>query len=154
MNNINNYITSIIQVAYNNLPIEEGWETFTLKTYAVRKMIEISAYYTTNESKQISFNQKNVGAVDRNNDLTFLYMNLRKAMYELTPNKGAWFTSEININKNGKFTTHFDYDNIPEFAYTPSDEKFIDDYKSFPRDNSSLPSWLKEILDKNNTLQN
>ncbi len=98
------------------------------------------------DENEMSFNPKYPGQVDRNNDLTFLFMDLRKYMYEVSPNKGAWYSCRIIVYPNGKFDTHFDYDNKPGFKYEPSKEKFEDDLKAFPREESLVPVWLKEII--------
>lgn len=146
MEKINELITSIIEISFDNLPVEEGWGSYEINAYALRKMIEINAFYLQNDGKKISFNPKYQGQVDRENDLTFLFMDLRKNMYESSPNQGAWYSCSIIVHPSGKFDTKFNYEDKPNLAYEPSKDKFEDDIKAFPREESLVPIWLKEIL--------
>ena len=75
-----------------------------------------------------------------------LFIELRKAMYTLTPDKGAWYNAQMTITNSGKFSMTYDYDNKPDFEMTPEDEEFIIDSKEFPRDSMSSPAWLKDII--------
>ena len=146
MDTINNLITAIAQVAFNNLPVEEGWEKYDIKAFSLRRMIEINASYTENNGQIKSFDPKYKGQVNREDDLTFLFMDLRKEMYNLSPDKGAWFTCEITVFANGKFDTKFNYDDKPNFSYEPTDDKYADDLKNFPREAHLVPDWLKEKI--------
>lgn len=146
MENINQLISSIIQVSFDNLPVNDVWEKYEIDTYALRKIVEINAFYFQNEGKKVSFNPKYQGQVDRNDDLTFLFLDLRKVMYELSSNQGAWFHCKISVYPDGKFETNFNYDDQPDFAYEPGKDKFIDDLKFFPREDKSKPEWLKIIV--------
>ena len=67
MEKINELITSIIEISFDNLPVEEGWGSYEINAYALRKMIEINAFYLQNDGKKISFNPKYQGQVDREN---------------------------------------------------------------------------------------
>ncbi|MEC4054537.1 hypothetical protein VSP10_17340, partial [Myroides odoratimimus] len=64
----------------------------------------------------------------------------------LSSEQGAWFSASFVVNNEGDFNTHFHYDRKPKFTYEPSKEKYIDDIKKFPRQESLMPNWLKEIL--------
>jgi hypothetical protein len=145
MENINELIEVIIKISYDNLPLDENWEKFEIKAFALRKMIEINAFYLEHGERK-SFNPKYQGQVNRDEDLTFLFMELRKEMYDLTPQKGAWFSCNIIVYPDGKFDTQFNYDDEPQFSYKPSKEKFIDDLKSFPREEPVIPQWLNDIV--------
>jgi hypothetical protein len=146
MDTINNLITSIAQISFNNLPVEEGWGKYEIKVFSLRRMIEINASYTENGGQIKSFDPSYQGEVDRDQDLTFLFMDLRKAMYDLSPEKGAWFTCEITVFSDDKFETKFNYDDKPNFSYEPTDDKYADDLKTFPREANLVPDWLREKI--------
>lgn len=145
MEQINNFITAIVQVSFDNLPIEEEWDSYKVNAYVLTKMVEINADYYIHE-EEVSFNPKYQESVKREEDLTFLFMDLRKVMYETAPEKGAWYTCKIIVYPTGKFETHFDYDNKPNFTYEPSNEKYKIDFQTFPREKSMIPVWLQEKM--------
>ncbi|TNG99802.1 hypothetical protein FHQ26_12180 [Testudinibacter sp. TR-2022] len=117
----------------------------TLNAFVINKMVEITAFYTTEEQHNY-FNPKNQGQVTRDEDLTFLFKDLREEMYSMSSDKGAWFTAYFTVKNNGQFQTHFEYEEKPEFTYAPSKEKYIDDLNKFPREKSLIPQWLKNIV--------
>lgn len=139
MEQSNELLKEIIQGAGDNIP-SATWNNFSITVYAVNKMIELNAFYEEGD-KMISFDPEENG-----NDITMKIKSLREQMYLLTPGNGAWYSASIKIDNIGKFQTNFDYDSKPEFEYTPSNEKFIDDLKTFPRDESPIPQWLHEII--------
>ncbi|MFA6059908.1 MAG: immunity protein YezG family protein [Taibaiella sp.] len=139
MEKTNELIKEIIQGASDNIT-SDNWENFSINVHALNKMIAVKAFYEE-KGKIISFDPEENG-----NDIVMKIKSLREEFYKLSPNKGAWYTAYFTIDNSGKFSTQFDYDNKPEFKYTPDKEKFIDDLKTFPRDESSTPQWLKEIV--------
>lgn len=145
MEDINNYLTTIIRIAYDQLPAEDGWKDFTVEVFCLTKFVQIHAFYKDADDQQVSFNPKKPSA-ERDEDLTFLFMDLRKAMYEQAPGKGAWYTGKVVVNNEGKFDTSFDYDNKPAFMYEPSKEKYAHDLATFPREEQLVPVWLKELI--------
>lgn len=143
MENINQYINSIIRISYDNLPVEDAWTDFTVEAFCLTKFVQIHADYTDLNGKSVSFNPKKSGA-ERDEDLTFLFMDLRKAMYDINPGQGAWYSSKIIVTNDVKFKTTFDYDHKPPFAYEPSKDKFAHDLNTYPR--TVVPVWLTDII--------
>lgn len=132
-------LQEICENTINNIPTSD-WENISLTIYALNKMISFVAIYEEN-GEFTSFDPEGNG-----NDITLLIKKLREKMCKASPNKGAWYTAYITILKNGNFQTSFDYENKPEFKYEPSKDKFEDDLNTFPREESLVPIWLKEIL--------
>lgn len=145
---MNRIITSIIQIAFDNLPVDEGWTKFDIDVVAVSSLVTVSAHYHTDNGKRVSFNPRYNDNTDENNDPIFLFLDLRDVMYRLSPNKGAWFECHIEVNNNGSFTTKYNYDEKPNFRYWPSREKFLDDLKKYPRDETSIPNWLNQVINQ------
>jgi hypothetical protein len=144
--NVNELINSIVQISFNNLPVEEGWEKYEVQLKTIRLYTEMEAFYILDNGECISFNPKYSGQVAREDNLRELFMDLRKAMYDLSPQQGAWFSCTITVYPTGKFTTDFNYDDDPEFTYHPDPREFADDLKTFPREKGLIPDWLNDIL--------
>jgi hypothetical protein len=144
--NVNELINSIAQISFNNLPVGDGWEKYEVKLKTIRLYTEMKAFYISDNGKRISFDPQYSGQVAREDDLTELFMDLRKAMYDLSPQQGAWFSCTITVYLSGKFTTDFNYDDDPEFTYHPDPSEFADDLKTFPREENLIPDWLNDIL--------
>ena len=123
----------------DNIP-SDNWENVSLNVCALNKMIAIKTFYEE-QGNFLSFDPEGNG-----NDITMKIKKLREDMYQSAPNKGAWFSAMFTISNNGKFQTFFDYDEKPEFKYEPSTDKFIDDLKTFPREEKLIPEWLKEKI--------
>ncbi|MEZ2445060.1 immunity protein YezG family protein [Chitinophaga sp. RCC_12] len=138
MEQANQLISEIIQGACDNIP-SATWDSFSITIKALNKMIEIGAFYEEG-GNMLSFDPEENG-----NDITMKIKSLREQMYRLSPGNGAWYSTYFTVDNTGKFQTEFDYDNKPEFEYTPSNEKFIDDLKTFPRDEALIPQWLHDL---------
>jgi hypothetical protein len=52
----------------------------------------------------------------------------------------------MTITKESKFDTEFDYNTKPAFDHQPVSEAYVLDFKHFPRNESSTPDWLKDIV--------
>lgn len=134
MNTIEKYLTELCEKAIGEVS-SEYWENISINICAIRKFIEVKAFYEE-EGNFISFGS----------DVAFEALKLREEMYRLSPEKGAWFSAFFTIQSNGQFHTHFEYDEKPEFDVEPSKEKYIDDLKTFPREEHLVPQWLKDIV--------
>lgn len=139
MTHVNDKITEILESSMEMLPTEE-WDNFSVNIYSISSFSELNAFYEENGEVK-SFNADE-GKIDIFKEFT----NLRKMMYELAPEKGAWFSAFFTVQNDGQFHTHFEYDEKPEFAYEPSNEEYIDDLKIFPRQEHLIPQWLKDIV--------
>ncbi|MCX2495269.1 DUF600 family protein [Pedobacter sp. PF22-3] len=139
MDTTNNLINQIIQISNSNIS-SDNWDSFTINIFAINKMISIKAFYEEN-GQIVSFDPEANGE-----DITLKVKKLREEMYKLSPDKGAWYSSIISVNGDGKFNINFDYDEKPEFKYEPSPDKFIDDLNTFPREKGLIPDWLNNII--------
>ena len=81
-------------------------------------------------------------------ELSSLVVQLREATYR--PDRGAFFEVHLAVTPDG--TTSVDY-NFTEMAehyrsWKPKDiaPDFVDDFKAYPRDDSAIPAWLRELL--------
>ena len=146
MRNVNELINSIVQISFDNLPVEERWERYEVIVITLRQYTEMKAHYILDDGEKLSFDPEYEGQVTREKNLRELFMDLRKVMYDLSPQQGAWFSCKIEVYPSGKFNTSFNYDDEPNFTYAPNPKKFADDLKSFPRENSLVPTWLNDIL--------
>jgi hypothetical protein len=143
---IGDYVSKIAQIAFDNLPIEDGWKKIEIKCNTIRLYTEVEANYIINNGEEISFNPYYKGHVAKEDDIANNFMELRKRMYELSPQQGAWFYCKITVEPSGRFETDFNYDNKPNFSYNPTLKKWEDDIKTFPRQKDLIPEWLNEIL--------
>jgi len=144
MENINNVIEEIVQTVFDNVPVD-NWNKVVVNVAMLTTYVELTATYYVNDVKGKSFDANYPGAPD-SKMIDNLFIELRKAMYTLTPDKGAWYNAEMTVTNSGEFSTTYDYENKPDFEMTPEDEEFIIDSKEFPRDSVSLPAWLKDII--------
>jgi Protein of unknown function, DUF600 len=140
----NEIIIKIVQAVFEALPTEK-YIKFDVEVSILNKMIEQDAKYYINDNESVSFNANSNGI-----NISMLFKELRESNYLNDPQKGPWYYSKIEVDENGKFNIFFNYDSEPNFKYTPSDDKFIDDFKKFPRDKEFVPEWLSIILKRNN----
>ncbi|WP_172916164.1 hypothetical protein [Capnocytophaga canimorsus] len=134
MNTIEKHLTELCKKAIGEVS-SEYWENISINITAIRKFVEVKAFYEE-KGNFISFGS----------DVAFEALKLREEMYKLSPEKGAWFSVFLTIESNGQFHTHFEYDEKPKFDIEPSKEKYIDDLKTFPREEHLISQWLKDII--------
>lgn len=134
MNTIEKHLTIVCEKAIEKTP-SENWEKISINICAIRKFIEVKAFYKE-EGNFISFGS----------DVAFEALKLREEMYRVAPEKGAWFSAFFTIQNDGQFHTHFEYDEKPKFDVEPVKAKYIDDLKIFPRQEHLIPQWLKDIV--------
>ena len=70
---------------------------------------------------------------------------LRAGMYQ--EGKGTWFSVKYTIERPSRYSVDFNYDEYPDFTFSPDPEGFIDDLKSFPRAEEFIPDWLREQIE-------
>ena len=143
MENINSLIEEIAQTVFDNVPVDR-WNKVIVNVAMLTTYVELTATYYVDDVKGKSFDANYIGAPD-SKMIDNLFIDLRKAMYALTPEMGAWFNAEMTIN-SGKFSMTYDYDHKPDFEMTPEDKEFLIDAKEFPRNAVSTPAWLKYII--------
>jgi hypothetical protein len=145
MVDINNLIEEIAQTVFDNVPVD-NWNKVVVNVAMLATYVELTATYYVNDVKGKSFDANYAGAPD-SKMINSLFIDLRKAMYTITPEVGAWFNAEMTITNSGEFSITYDYDNKPDFEMNPEDEEFRIDSREFSRNAVFTPSWLKNILD-------
>lgn len=82
---------------------------------------------------------------------------LRRVMYQ--PGKGVWFSARWTITKTGgdggtmSARVSFNYDDEPMWPRPAHPGSYILDLEAFPRDEASLPDWLRQkVNDARRTL--
>jgi hypothetical protein len=66
---------------------------------------------------------------------------LRTAMYE--PGRGTWVAAVLVFAPNTPPATEFTLDEEPSWRRTPPPVGFADELRFFPRENRSVPDWLR-----------
>jgi hypothetical protein len=148
MKQIDDLIKKIGQCIVGSIPINLDWDFVKYSTSILITYSESQGFVTKNgneKSISVKFKDENGKAIHPN----FVWQ-LREAMYETAPNKGAWYSMDMQINKNGKFDIKFDYNNKPNFSIPIEELDFIRDYEKFPRQGEIIPDWLNKILTENN----
>jgi hypothetical protein len=60
--------------------------------------------------------------------------------------RGAWFTARLEIERSGRYTVEFDYDNEPDFQPELDGSAYALDLDRFPRADEHTPDWLHAKL--------
>jgi hypothetical protein len=148
---IDNLIKRIGKSILEGVPKNSEWATIKFSMKILITYSESNAKRITNDSEDtFSVVFKDENGRESFPDTTWL---LREAMYSTAPEKGAWFSMEMIIKRDGKFELKFDYDNKPEFSIPLDDEDFVKDFRKFPRTNDTMPKWLFDILKRSNAVQ-
>lgn len=145
-NEINELIQKIGQITVDNAPDE--WEKIIVKAIAIERFSSLEAEFILNGESD-SFDPDYPDNSNLELDITNSFSKLRRLQYEIDPENGPWYTAVMEINEDGSFNMKYDYDSEPAFEYIPSDDKFLDDFKKFPRKKEAIPEWLNKILDRN-----
>ncbi|WP_152486385.1 antitoxin YezG family protein [Nocardiopsis lucentensis] len=114
----------------------ENWHEIVYSVYAIATNIEeeLIVHYPDGSQTPIHIphgTSTNVG-------------ELRRGMYQ--EGKGTWFSMKYTIFRPGKFKSEFNYDNPPEFLFSPSNDNYAQELKHFPRGEEHIPEWLREKL--------
>jgi hypothetical protein len=150
MDNVSKLIERIGMIHVQSVPVEDweeiNWTMNILVTYAQAT----SSYRRQGvETSYVARISRDKGSQEYAADLG---PQLRQVMYEVSPEKGAWFAMKMTIKASGDFDVNFDYESRPQFSIEMDDEDFIKDYKAFPRGKEMLPGWLHEILLRNKVI--
>ena len=92
----------------------------------ITRHIELQGKYLTNGSSRPTSFLPEEG-------MESLLEALRALMAKTSPGKGAWYTAVITLKDDGSFSFAFDYDQRPDFQYSPSQDKWDEDQRTFPR---------------------
>lgn len=145
MEAINSLIEEIVRTALDNVP-DKSWirgkvDIALLSTYA-----ETTAEYFVKEDSEGIAYLPGYPDAPAEKDIDILFLQLRSAMYALAPAKGAWYNAQLTFGNDGKYGITYDYDSKPKFEMTAEDEEYLIDTEQFPRDKSSMPTWLNNII--------
>ena len=69
---------------------------------------------------------------------------LREQLYQ--QGKGAWYTARVVITPDRRLSVDLDYDNEPQWRFDVVPGTYVEDLAMFPRDEATLPEWLKSKL--------
>jgi Tuberculosis necrotizing toxin/Protein of unknown function, DUF600 len=83
----------------------DGWVKVTTRRYALRLTGEQHTVYQLEDGSSKVIHPKGF-------ELAKAFTALREAMYQ--PGKGTWFTAELTLTREGRFSVDFDYDLEPD----------------------------------------
>ncbi len=145
--NIQDLIRHLGQLAVAHVPSAD-WETITVVSRNLVTFGELDASYLAGPFSKPVFYLIEDDDLDYEEQATPSFEQLRRLMHGEAPFKGAWYTAELRITRNGDFNIEFEYDE-PSFSIDVPEEDFVADFQEFPRDEESTPPWLKEIVQRN-----
>jgi hypothetical protein len=132
----NEQVARIAGVLVDNAP--EGWERIAL-TYRVTRGVSSPRLEVVTSG----------GATTRMRvpaEVSRRVRELRATMYE--EGVGTWFTIKLTVDQDGRYQTHYDYDNEPDFTPALPASAYALDLEHFPRDEEHTPAWLREKLEQ------
>lgn len=124
----------IAMSVFQELP-ESNWQLAKYTYQAIRRYSFQSGYYldsTGASSKTFVIDGAGFDA----------FPLLRTEMAELHANSHAWYTATFTLTPDGKFKFDFDFDHLPTFDIMPSPDKWLDEFKQYPR-----PELQEQIQD-------
>lgn len=66
---------------------------------------------------------------------------LRSGMYR--EGEGTWYTAHLEVDRTGRYSVRYDYDEEPHFGQARPDHSFALDHVCFPRGLDHRPDWLQ-----------
>jgi hypothetical protein len=78
------------------------------------------------------------------------FRELRERMYE--PDRGTWFSATVELRAGAAPEFSFNFDDDPRWWPPLHPTAFSRDLDAFPRDDAHIPSWLRELLDEGEQL--
>jgi hypothetical protein len=77
-------------------------------------------------------------------DMDEAFWELRGALYQ--EGKGAWYSAEAVVTRDGRITIDVDYDSEPQWFRPVVPLTYVEDLEMFPRDLEHQPEWLREKI--------
>lgn len=130
--------TEIGMGIYKSLPKQE-WTSATFTAKIIARYMEASGNYSSAENAKSSIDLEGIEVFDA-------FENLRAEMASLDPGKGAWYTATFTLTPDGDFNFDFDYDHLPAFDVIPSPDKWLEEFKRYPR--PELQIQLQDWIDQ------
>ncbi|MBR0565980.1 DUF600 family protein [Azoarcus sp. L1K30] len=129
--------TQIAQGIWRVMP-EHHW----IRTVFVEKAIK--PYFHATGNVELANGQiSRVNGVS--GDIFVAFRSLRPEMAKLHDNGHAWYTATFTLTTDGKFKFDFDYDHLPAFDIMPSPDKWLDEFKHYPR--PELQALIQDWID-------
>ncbi|TWF93648.1 hypothetical protein FHU35_15502 [Saccharopolyspora dendranthemae] len=69
------------------------------------------------------------------------FVSLRSEMYEF--GRGAWFSSSLQLEPPAHQEISYNYEELPDWRPPIPPMAFVQDLADFPRDDASVPHWLR-----------
>lgn len=79
------------------------------------------------------------------------FRELRERMCE--PGRGTWFSATVELRAGAAPEFSFNFDDDPHWWPALHPSAFSRDLEQFPRDDAHIPSWLRELLDEGERLE-
>lgn len=120
----------------------KGWKLLTVDYYKVGA----KSFNLSNETGQLS-SGKWIGIYHENKLVREAFDNIRKMMYAVCPEEGAWYYMRIEIGEDNSSSISFDYDERNEMLDKMSTpQEFAFDFNQFPRSAKFTPEWLDKLV--------
>lgn len=79
------------------------------------------------------------------------FERLRARMYE--PGRGTWFSATVELRAGAAPEFRYNYDEDPRWWPPLHPTAFSRDLEAFPRDDTHIPPWLRELLAEGEQLE-
>ena len=113
----------------------EQWIKCILEYQSIERYAfsELSFFITPKKKKYVDFDNSVLDSLE----------SLRTEMAKINGGE-AWYTAVFRLMPDGKYKFDFDYDSLPAFDIVPSPDKWIDEFKKYPRPElqAQIQDWL------------
>ncbi len=129
MDDVSKLIERIGMVHVQSVPSAD-WDEINFVSQSVITLCESESSFTR-QGVVTTYAARTSRGTNSREYASSLALELRKAMYNVSPEKGAWFGMKMAIKANGVFDVNFDYDAKPVFSIEMDDKDFIKEYQAF-----------------------
>ncbi|MBI1905049.1 MAG: DUF600 family protein [Rhodocyclales bacterium] len=136
--------TTIAQGIWNVMP-KPDWVRASFEALAIKPYFSASGVVIHPNSIESGIN----GVAKA---VLYAFRELRTEMAQLHANGHAWYTATFTLTPDGKFKFDFDYDHLPAFDIMPEPDKWLDEFKTYPR--PELQAQIQDWIDGRETYQN
>ncbi|WP_455970611.1 Imm5 family immunity protein [Bacteroides congonensis] len=137
MKNINYLITKFIELKKRN-----GWKKVNIDFYVVNGSTSIKLFSDKGKMDTID-----LAVLCDEQEIPETFLEIRKDMYHISPDEGAWYSANLTIDEDDKFSISFEYDSKSEYFDKWTEPiNFKEDFDNFPRAEKYIPGWLKKVL--------
>lgn len=128
--------------------LKKNWKVIKIESFHVANKFSNIGYYKLTAEDDFH-GMDNMQAYQLCKDISAgnILQEVRKSMYRIEPQEGAWFSVVITINREKNAEFEFNYDKKPEFFDKWVDKSvFVEDFAQFKRDKKYIAEWLEKIL--------